>query len=227
MIQRCSKKKMAFLFGGANTTARSPLREQQTALHRAIRDTTREDSRAGVEESRLGQEIKRHAAQGRVDLCMARAKELVRVRAHRTRLATMRGHMTGLTHQLGSFQGTQRMTEVLAKTALALRGINRQMDPRAVQHMLQEYERQSGLLAASQEIVGEGLDGVLEMDDEQDATDSAVADVLRDLGLSMITESAVSKHPSLPSKLPCVAASPSLVAEDELAQRLSRLRPVA
>ena len=218
---------MAFLFGGANTTARSPLREQQAALHRGIRDTTREDTRAGADENRLGQEIKRHAAQGRVDLCMARARELVRVRAHRTRLATMRGHMTGLTHQLGSFQGTQRMAEVLAKTALALRGINRNMDPRAVQRMLQEYERQSGLLSASQEIAGEGLDGVLEMDDEQDATDSAVVDVLRDLGLSMMAENAVSRHPSPLSNPPCVVEPPALIADDELAQRLSRLRHVA
>ncbi len=217
---------MAFLFGGASPKARSPLREQQAALHRGIRDSTREDARAGLEERRLGEEIKRHAAQGHVDLCMVRAKELVRVRAHRTRLATMRGHMTGLTHQLGAFQGTQRMAEVLAKTALALRGINRQMDPRAVQSMLLEYERQSGLMAASQEVVEEGLDGVLEMDNEQDATDSAVADVLRDLGLSIMAENAVNRAlPPLRNTLPC-AAEPA-AAEDELAQRLSRLRHVA
>ncbi len=225
---------MAFLFGGANTKApRSPLREQQAALLRGIRDASREDSRAGVEERRLGQEIKRLAGQGHVEMCVSRAKELVRVRAHRTRLATMRGHMTGLTHQLGSFQGTQRVAEVLAKTALALRGVNKSMDPRAVQRMLAEYERQSELLATSQEMVGEGLDGALEQDGEQDATDSAVADVLRGLGLTMLAENAVAGGANAACGSTTSAVSlngygdPPLQVEDELAQRLARLRPVA
>ncbi len=141
--------------------------------------------------------------------------------------------MTGLTHQLGSFQGTQRVAEVLAKTALALRGVNKSMDPRAVQRMLAEYERQSELLATSQEMVGEGLDGALEQDGEQDATDSAVADVLRGLGLTMLAENAVAGGANAACGSTTSAVSlngygdPPLQVEDELAQRLARLRPVA
>jgi hypothetical protein len=208
---------MAFIFGGGRGrgAARSPLREQQAQLQKSVRAADREDARASAEERRLAQEIRRQAAQGHVDQCMARGKELVRVRAHRGRLGTMRGHMTGLAQQLSSVQGTQRMAEILAKTALAMRSLNQQMDPRAVQRMLLEYERQSGMLAVSHEAVDEGLDATLELDGETDATDTAVADVFRDLGLEALAGQVASR----------AAAAPSPPIEDEaLEVRLARLR---
>ena len=211
---------MAFLFGGARTVSRSPLRDQQTELNKGIRALTREDARAGTEERRLTQEIQRNAAKGSVETCVTRAKELVRVRAHRGRLASMRGHMTGLAQQLSTFQGTQRLTETLAKTALAMRSLNRQFDPRSVQRMLAEYERQSALMATTQEIVTEGLDSALELEEEREATDDAVASVFRDLGLAGLAASVTTRGEGLKQL-------DNTQEEANLEQRLARLRHVA
>lgn len=213
---------MAFIFGGAPARAPAergrppdPFREHQRELRRGVRTLEREDLKAAQTEKTYKTEITRLARDQRLDLCKAKAREMIRLRCHRARLGTIRFHMNSLAQQLTTMQGAQQLQGVMARTTRLLQGLNRAMDPRAVHRMLLEFERQSAAMADGQEILHETLDAVFETDDEATATDDAMAQVFQELGLDVQG----SLGPSRAGPDPGAG-----VTEEELDARLSRLR---
>lgn len=174
---------MAFLFGGGRATASNPIREYQTELRHAARGIDREDARAIQQERRLQAEILHEAQARRFPACAAKGKELVRLRSHRARLATMKGHMTSLAQQLSAVGNTHGMQQIVAKTTRLLQGLNQRTDARAIHRQLLEFERQSAHMQAKQEVMEETLDNIFEADGEEEATDDALASVFTEIGL--------------------------------------------
>lgn len=179
---------MAFIFGG-NTQGSAqkvdPVRDYQRELRHAKRGMDREDLKAAAQERVIVADITRQAKEQRLDQCKSRARDLIRLRSHRSRLDTMKGHMTALSQQLSAVQGAKSMHEIMGKTTRLLQGLNKTMDPRAVHRMLIDFERQSSTFSASQEVVEETLDSMFEVDGEQEATDEAMASVFQELGLDL------------------------------------------
>jgi hypothetical protein len=178
---------MAFLFGGAKTASSKtdPVKDYQRELRHAQRSIEREDIKAATQEKALLADIVRQAKDQRLDQCKTRAKELIRLRSHRARLDSMKGHMTTLGQQLSSVQGAQSMQAIMGKTTRLLQVLNKKMDPLAVHRMLLEYERQSTAFTASQEVVEESLDSMFEVDGEGEATDEALLKVFQEVGLDL------------------------------------------
>lgn len=176
---------MSFLFGGAPQTKKDPVRDYQKELRHATRSMEREDIKAVAQEKHLIASITKHAKEQRIDLCKIKAKELVRLRAHRSRLTTMKGHMATLAQQLSTVQGAKVMQETMAKTTHLLRSLNARLDAKAIHRMLLEYERQSATFSDGQEILEQTLDGMFEADNEQSATDEAVSVIFDELGLGL------------------------------------------
>jgi division protein CdvB (Snf7/Vps24/ESCRT-III family) len=183
---------MSFLFGGAPQVKKDPVKDYQKDLRHATRSMDREEIKAGVQEKSLTSSIVKLAKEGRVDLCKAKAKELVRLRAHRHRIATMKGHMSTLQHQLSTVQSAKVMQETMAKTTHLLRSLNARLDAKAIHRMLMEFERQSVTFTDGQEILESTLDGIFESEEEQTNTDQAVASVFNELGLELQFEMASS-----------------------------------
>lgn len=177
--------KMSFLFGGAPKANKDPVKEHQKELRHALRALEREDIKAGAQEKTLVNTITKHAREQRMDICRTQAKELVRLRVHRSRLAIMKGHMTTLAQQLSTVQSCKIMQETMAKTTVLLQKLNHRMDARAIHRMLMEYEKQSTLFNDGQEVVEETLDTLFETENEQVATDDAVLAVFQELGLDL------------------------------------------
>lgn len=180
---------MAFLFGGGRPVPRrpvDPVREHRLELQRGIRAMDREDLKAVRSEALLKKEIEAHARRQRYDLCQSKARDLVRLRAHRERLSHMKGHMGSLDRQLVSVQGGQQIQSVLLKATQVMRDVNARLDPRAVHRMLHEFERHSSSLSMGQQVVEETLDSVFEVDGEGEAVDDAVAGVFLELGLDSV-----------------------------------------
>lgn len=176
---------MSFLFGGAPQVRKDPVKEYQKDLRHATRSMDREDIKAAAQEKTLAASITKLAKEQRLDLCKAKAKELVRLRAHRHRLMTMKGHMSTLEQQLATVGSAKKMQETMAKSTQLLRGLNARMDAKSIHRLLLEYERQSVAFKDGQDILEETLDGIFEADDEQADTDSAVAGVFQELGLEI------------------------------------------
>lgn len=69
----------------------------------------REIARLELQEKSLQRELGKCAAESKIDMATTKAREMVRLRAHKTRLSTMRGHMTGLAQQLQTVQSSTKM----------------------------------------------------------------------------------------------------------------------
>ena len=205
-------RSMAFLFGGGKppTPRPDPVREHRQELQRASRALDREDLKGARSEALLKREIEAHARAQRYGACQDKARDLVRLRAHRGRLARIKGHMTSLDRQLVAVQGGRQVQSVLLRTTQIMRDMNRVLDPRAVHRLLHDFERHSTALAMGQEVIEETLETVFEVEDEGTATDDAVVTVLAELGLEC-------------------ASSPAPFAQDQhddarMEARLARLR---
>jgi division protein CdvB (Snf7/Vps24/ESCRT-III family) len=210
---------MAFLFGGAppkesSGRAANPFREHQRELRCGIRTLEREDVRAQRSDGAYKLEIMKLARDQRLDLCKVKAKEMIRMRAHRTRIGTIKFHMNTLAGQLTTMQSAQQLQAIMGKTTRLLQGLNRSMDPRAVHRMLSEFERQHAMMGDSQEVLQETLDSVFESENEAAETDDAMSQVFQELGLDMQGK----------LNAPPRSASSDPVTEDELDARLNRLR---
>lgn len=206
---------MAFLFGGERRVPADPIREHQSEIRRAIRGMDREDARSAASEKQLLRAITQAAQEQRLPQCKAKARELVRLRAHRARLYGVRTHLTGLSQQLEAVRGTQQVHRVVEQTTALMRGLNARLTPKAGVQLLAEFERQNAALAAGQEVMQETLDSVLEADDEQEASDDALANIFLELGL----------HEAAGLHRASLAASLDPAADAEMGARLARLRP--
>ncbi len=176
---------MAFLFGGARKSGQENLREYQRKIASSARGMEREMARMDQQEKGLQRELARCAADSNLEVATAKAKEMVRLRAHRSRVRGMKGHMLALAQQLQTVQSTQKMQETLAQTGRMLQGLNARTDAVAVARMLAEFEKQNTLMANKQEVMEDTLDGMFEVEGELEATNEAVLDVLQEAGLNV------------------------------------------
>lgn len=209
-------QEMAFIFGGARPTCNDSIRDYQRKVANSARGMEREIARMDAKESAMQKELKKYATtDGKLELATTKARELVRMRAHRARLYTMKGHLTGLSQQLQTVQSTSKIQETLAITARMLQGLNARFDTGSVMRMLAEFEKQNLLMANKQEIVEDTLDSTLEVDGEQDAMTDAVLGVLQEAGMDLSS--------TLGRSNTCQKSSDA-VRDEDLEGRLQRLR---
>lgn len=183
---------MSFLFGGARPDGPSSLREFQRNVAGNARGMEREVARLDRQEKKLQDELVRCGREGKLELATTKAKEMVRLRAHRSRLYRMKENLTGLANQLQIVTSSQKMQETIALTARMLQGLNSRFDAPSVARMLAEFEKQNVLMTNKQEIVDDTLDSALEVDGELDATSDAVLEVLEAAGLDMRSRMGIS-----------------------------------
>lgn len=75
--------------------------------------------------------------------------------------------------------------ETLAATARMLQALNARFDATSVARMLSDFEKQTVLMANTQELMDDTLDNSFEVEGEQDATNDAVLAVLQEVGLDV------------------------------------------
>lgn len=206
---------MAFLYGGAKPANQDSLRDYQRRIAGSARDMEREIRRQDVQEGKLQKELAKCAQDSKIELATAKAREMVRLRAHRARLYAMKGHMTGLSQQLQTVQSSTKMQETIAETARMLQSLNSRFDAPAVARMLSEFEKQNVLMNSKQEIVEDTLDSAFEVDGEVDATNEAVLDVLQGVGLDLRGRLGVLREGGRNSEA---------AGTDDLEERLQRLQ---
>jgi len=183
---------MSFIFGGAkHVVKKNPFKEYQRDITRSVRSMDREDLKHAVQEKELISNIKTLAKEQKFDLCNARAKDLVTLRAHRHRLATMKRHMSVLQYHLSTVQSAQVIQDIVSKTALLLNNLNAHTDAKGNNSILFEFEKQTATFNDRQEIFEETLDSIFDADNENTITDQTVANVFSELGLEIQMELAI------------------------------------
>jgi len=176
---------MSFIFGGARASGGDNLRDYQRKIAGSARGMEREVARMDQQERALQKDLAKCAAESNLEAATAKAREMVRLRAHRSRVRGMKGHMTALAQQLQTVSSTNKMQETLANTARMLQGLNSRTDAVGVGRMLAEFEKQSTLMATKQEVMEDTLDGTFEVEGELEATNEAVLVVLQEAGLDV------------------------------------------
>lgn len=204
---------MSFLFGGARPTGPDSVRDYQRKVTTSARGLQREIARLESREGALQRELALCAQRGRIDEAKAKATEMVRSRAHRERLRRMAGHMTALGQQLQGVHTTGKMHEMIASTGRILQGLNSRLDAGSLARALADYERQFCIVTSKTEVVDDALEGVFEVDGEEEATQSAVCAVLEEAGVDLSAR--------LPQSDRAAREGPSA---EGLAERLQRLR---
>ena len=179
---------MAFLFGGERKTRADPVKAHQLEIRRAVRSMEREEARAAAADKALTNEIVACAREQKLGQCKAKAKQLVRSRAHRARLGGMRAQLSALGQQVEAVRGTQHMHSVMEQTTALMKTLNQRVNPRACHRQLVEFERQNAAFSMGQEVMQETLDAVFEADDEQEASDDALSGIFMELGLTEAAE---------------------------------------
>jgi len=207
---------MSFLFGGRKRENTQTVRDYQRKVAWNARGMDREVAKLDQREGVLRKELAWCAKEGKMDAATGKAKEIVRLRAHRERLRSVGSHMTGLAQQLQSVHTTGKVQEMISDTVGMLHTLNGKLDAVGVARMLADFERQSTQMQAKQELMQDALDSGFEADGEAEDCNEAVINVLEEVGLDMRSQLggvAARAQPAVP------------VNEEELAARLERLRP--
>ena len=130
---------MAFLYGGGREKSRDPLREYAHSTRGGVRQTEREIGKLDTQEASLLKLIRKLGLAGQVSEATERARELVRLRAHRQRLRGLRSNLLGLAQELSEMSTAQKTTQMVAKATGMLQTLDRQMDTRATYKLVNEY----------------------------------------------------------------------------------------
>ena len=203
---------MAVFFGGARKQNNDSVRDFQRKVASNARGVDRDIARLDQQETVLQRALAGCAKDSsKLDVATAKAQEIVRLRAHRGRLYTVKAHMTGLSQQLQTVQTSGKIQETIAVTGQMLAALNGKFDAAAIARMLADYERQNMQMTAKQELVDDALESGFEADGEREDCNQAVADVLTEAGLDIAAK--------LARREPVVTA-----AESDIAARLERLR---
>jgi division protein CdvB (Snf7/Vps24/ESCRT-III family) len=174
---------MSFLFGGARKGNENPLRSLQTQVRSSVRASDREIAKLDRDEKVLLAQLKKCGSSQHIETARIKAKELVRLRAHRLRLTGLKAGLSGLSQQLGEVGASHKIQEALGQTTRMLQRLNGQLSVGGAQKMMKEFDRQTTEMATKQEFVNDALDSAFEADNEEADTDSAVLQVLEEAGL--------------------------------------------
>lgn len=203
---------MAVFFGGARKQSNDSIRDFQRRVASNARGVERDIARLDQQETLLQRALAGCAKDtSKLGVATAKAQEIVRLRAHRSRLYTVKAHMTGLSQQLQTVQSSGKIQETIAMTGQMLQALNGKFDAAAIARMLADYERQNVQMTAKQELVDDALEAGFEADGEREDCNQAVADVLTEAGLDAAAR--------LARREPVVSP-----AESDIAARLERLR---
>lgn len=206
---------MSFLFGGARVSNSNTVRDYQRKVAGNARGLDREVAKLDQREAILQRELAKCAKEGKMEVATAKAKEIVRLRAHRGRLMAVSAQMTGLSQQLQSVHTTGKVQEIISDTVGMLHTLNGRLDASGVARMLAEFERQSVQMQSKQELMHDALESGFEADGEAEDCNEAVISVLEEVGLDMRAQIGGRTH----------AHQGGLTVEEEMAARLERLRP--
>lgn len=174
---------MSFLFGGGRPTQSNTLKSYASEIRKHIRSMQREETKSTQSEKNIIKEIKALANKQEINMAKIKAKELVRTRTFRKRLAITQQGLSCLAQELSIMQSSQQTQEILEKTTKILHALNSKMDIGSTYKMLMEFDRQNTTMAEKQEIVDDSLDSMFDTDDSE--IDSTMSSVFEELGLGI------------------------------------------
>ncbi|KAJ8906563.1 hypothetical protein NDN08_003056 [Rhodosorus marinus] len=197
-------------------TTKELARQYKREIDRSIRELDRERAKMEQQERQIQAQIKKAARDGEMENARMLAKDLVRSRNMRTKINRMKTQMQGVSMQLTTMTTSQNMANIMGGVVKAMGVMNKQMDLPSMQKVIMEYEKQSGMMDMTQEMMDDALDD-MGMEDEEESQE-VIDKVLDELNI----ERSVEIGSSVPATQAQAGAAP--VQEDDLMERLENLK---
>jgi len=200
---------MSFLFGGGRPTGDAAIKLYKDQIKGSMRATDREIRRLDAQERHQMAILKKLARESDIEKAKETAKELVRLRAQRKRLATTREGIGGLYNSVNDMQSGFKLQEMIAKSTIMIKQLNNHLDLPATQKMIMEFTRQNQTTTTKQEMINEAVDDAFQAEGEEEKMEEAMTSVLEEAGFE--------------ASMRMLSSSRSLLTDD-LAVQLSSLR---
>ncbi|KAF2368308.1 Snf7 family [Trinorchestia longiramus] len=219
---------MEFLFG-KKMTPEEMLRKNQRALTKAMRDLDRERSKMEQQEKKIIADIKKMAKLGQMDAVKVMAKDLVRTRRYVKKFIMMRAQIQAVSLKITTLKSQNSMAQAMKGVTKAMMSMNKQLQLPQIQHIMQEFEKQTEIMNMKEEMMNDVIDDAMEGEDDEEESDAIVSQVLDELGLQMTeglgdlpSTGATLASTTGPSKAPAVAVGDD--GDDDIQARLDNLR---
>jgi charged multivesicular body protein 2A len=161
------------------------LSENKRSIARAVRELDRETNLVRRDEKSLMTTIRNAAKEGDMTLVKTLAKDLIRKRSCIQRIHTSKVQLDGLSTRLSTAKSAASMAETMASATRTMSSMSRHLNVPAFQRIMVEFSKQNARMDTTTEMMEETIDDVFE--DESDATDELVDQVLDELGCTTAT----------------------------------------
>jgi charged multivesicular body protein 2A len=133
-------------------TLEEQLKANKRLIARAIREMDREKLELERDQKRLEIEIKKLAQANQMSAVRVAAKDLVRTRAHITKMYQMRSNLQGLNLKMQTMKSTAEMASAMGKMSKAMKSMNKKMNIPKMKELMLEFQRQEAAMEMTQEM---------------------------------------------------------------------------
>merc|ERR1719222_417734 len=170
------------------------------------------------------------AKAGQMDAVKIMAKDLVRTRKAVKKFILMKANIQAVSLKIQTLKSQNSMAQAMKGVTKAMQSMNKQLKLPQIQQIMQEFEKQSGIMDMKEEMMNDVMDDAMGDEDDEEETDAIVTQVLDELGLQLGDQLSGVSAPAgslatgaTGGKVP-VAAGAEADADADLAARLENLR---
>ncbi|CAF1175350.1 unnamed protein product [Adineta ricciae] len=207
-------------------TPKEIMQENKRAIRQARRELEREKNRLNNEKTRNENEIRKLAAKGEQKALRTYAKNIVNQRNQINKLGAMDATLSTLESEASSMNAQMTMASVMVKTTKTLARLNRMMPLADFQKTMQMFEQNMTANNIKQEMMNDAMDAAFEGDDDEEATEELVDQVLNELNITMANQIPSAEQNTLAGRAANPAQGQRAVstADADLEARLDALR---
>ncbi|CAF0726495.1 unnamed protein product [Rotaria sp. Silwood1] len=177
------------------------MQENKRAIRRARRELEREKNRLNNEKTRNENEIRKLAAKGEQKALRTYAKNIVSQRNQINKLGAMDATLSTLESEASSMNAQMTMASVMVKTTKTLARLNRMMPLQDFQKTMQMFEQNMTANNIKQEMMNDAMDAAFEGDEDEEATDELVDQVLNELNINIANQIPTAQNGALAGRV--------------------------
>eukprot|EP01061_Rhynchopus_euleeides_P001301 TRINITY_DN1091_c0_g2_i1.p1 TRINITY_DN1091_c0_g2~~TRINITY_DN1091_c0_g2_i1.p1 ORF type:complete len:227 (+),score=119.02 TRINITY_DN1091_c0_g2_i1:72-683(+) len=190
---------MSSIFG-KKKTVEEECKQAKRDINGSTREMDRELRKLDRQEQEMLAEVKKAVQRNDEATARTLAKSINQLREQRKRMMGNKAHMTGMAHRTTQISAQHKQMETMGKSAAIMGKMNAQVDPAAMQKIMQEFQMQNAKLDMTSDLMDEGFD-CLDDDDMDDETAAVMDQVLDEVCFEM------KSGPTATSALPTASAS--------------------
>jgi len=166
-------------------TEKEKMQEIQKEIRKGVRELDRHIQTLQREERKTKREMKEAAQKGHMQAAKMMAKEIVRSRNNQGKIFQMRVQLKATLTHVTLMKTTATMANSMHKTSRLISRLNRQCNLPQMVHIMKIFERETETMGMKQELMEETMDGVTEMEGDEEAEEEILAKVMEEVGISL------------------------------------------